>query len=258
MSAAQLQRIHAYLRVAAPRGRETERIGPFLATFNLETDNLYLNYAIPDDGAEPSDADVAGLIDAYRAHARRPRLEYVPSLAPAVEPALRAAGFEVEDRLPLMVYRGGEAKPPPDGIELVEAAAEDELRDVAAVQWEAYEEGGQPPDHVVNGLRASRERGSLVVLARDAATGEAAGGALCTGPHDGATELTSVGVRERYRRRGIAEAMTGWLAREMHARGNDGIFLMADGPPQERIYARAGFETISEILNISKPSGSKT
>jgi len=257
MSAAQLQRIHAYLRVAAPRGRETERIGPFLATFNLETDNLYLNYAIPDDGAEPSAPDVAGLIAAYRAHARRPRLEYIPSLAPAVEPALTAAGFEVEDRLPLMVYRGGEAEPPPDGIELVEATA-DELRDVAAVQWEAYGESGPLPDHVVNGLRASRERGSLVVLARDAVTGEAAGGALCTGPHEGASELTSVGVREQYRRRGIAEAMTRWLAREMRARGNDGIFLMADGPPQERIYARAGFETISEILNISKPSGSKT
>ena len=59
MSAAQLQRIQSYLRVAAPRGREHERIGPFLATFNVSTDNPYLNYAIPDDSATPDAGDVA-------------------------------------------------------------------------------------------------------------------------------------------------------------------------------------------------------
>ena len=251
MTAAQLQRIHAYLRVAAPRGRDSERIGPFLATFNRDSDNPYLNYAIPDDGAEPTAGDVAALIGAYHARSRKPRLEYVASLAPRVEPALLATGFEPEGRLPLMIYRGGDEQPPPEGVDLVAAAADEELRGVAQVQWEAYEESGPLPDRVVDSLRATLEDGGLVILARDAATGEAAGGGLCTGPHDGATELTSIGVRERYRRRGIAEAMTRWLAREMHARGNDGVFLMADGPPEERIYRRAGFETISDILHIS-------
>jgi ribosomal protein S18 acetylase RimI-like enzyme len=251
MTAAQLQRIQAYLRVAAPRGRDSERIGPFLATFNRDSDNPYLNYAIPDDGATPSPDDVAALVDAYRERARKPRLEYIASLAPAAEPALLAAGFEVEGRLPLMVYGGGADRPLPDGIELVEARSDEELRGVAAVQWEAYEETGPVPDRVADSLSGTLANGGLVVLARDAATGEPAGGALCTGPHEGATELTSVGVRESYRRRGIAEAMTRWLAREMHARGNDGVFLMADGPPEERIYARAGFETISDILHIS-------
>src|SRR5262245_28176907 len=102
MSAARLQRIQAYLRVAAPRGREQKRIGPFLATFTADTDNPYLNYAIPDDGATPVQSDVAALVDAYGRRKRKPRLEYIASLAPAVEPVLRAAGFEVEGRLPLM------------------------------------------------------------------------------------------------------------------------------------------------------------
>ena len=257
MEAAQLQRIHAYLRVAAPRGRDTERIGSFLATFNRESDNPYLNYAIPDDGAQPSEADVGALIDAYRARERRPRLEYVSSLAPEVEPVLLAAGFEVEGRLPLMVYRGGEEQAPPAGIELVAAASDKELRGVALAQWEAYEEGGPLPDCVVDSLRATLGNGGLVVLARDAVTGEPAGGGLCTGPHEGATELTSIGVRVAYRRRGIAEALTRRLARVMHARGNDGVFLMADGPPEERIYTRAGFATISDILHISRPDMSQ-
>jgi hypothetical protein len=196
MRAAQLQRIHAYLRVAAPRGRDHEQIGPFLATYNRLDDNPYLNYAIPDDGATPSQADVAMLVDAYRAHARKPRLEYVPSLAPNVEPALLAAGFAVEGRLPLMNYRGGGDAPAPAGIELVEAQSDDELRDVAAVQWEAYRESGPVPQRAVDGLRRTLEAGGLVVLARDAATREPAGGGLCTGPHEGATELTSIGVRD--------------------------------------------------------------
>ena len=169
-----------------------------------------------------------------------------------MEPALLAAGFAVEGLLPLMTYSGGGDAPPPEGVEVLEARSDDELRGVASVQWEAYGESGSVPQRAVDALGRTIEGGGLVVLARDAATGEAAGGGLCTGPHEAATELTSIGVREPYRRRGIAEAMTRWLAREMRARGNDYVFLMADGPPEERIYTRAGFETISDILHISR------
>jgi ribosomal protein S18 acetylase RimI-like enzyme len=129
--------------------------------------------------------------------------------------------------------------------------SEDELRGVATAQWEAYGESGPVPQRTVDGLRRTLEAGGLIVLARDAATGEPAGGGLCTGPYEGASELTSIGVREAFRRRGIAEAMTRRLAREMHARGNDGVFLMAAGEPEARIYERAGFTTMSEILHIS-------
>ena len=240
------------MRVAAPRGREHERIGPFLATYTRADGNPYLNYAIPDEGARPAPADVAALVTAYRQRFRRPRLEYIASLAPEVEAALLAAGFTVEGRLPLMTYRGGADAPPPSGIELVEAQSDDELRGVAAVQWEAYGEDGPMPQRAVDGLRRTVEAGGLVVLARDTDTGEPAGGGLCTSPYEGASELTSIGVRERFRRRGIAEAMTRRLAREMHARGNDGVFLMAAGDAEARIYERAGFVTVSDILHISQ------
>jgi ribosomal protein S18 acetylase RimI-like enzyme len=237
--------------VAAPRGRDHERIGPFLATFSRVDPNPYLSYAIPDDGATPSRSDVDALADAYRRRERTPRLEYIPSLAPAVEPELVAAGFAVEGRLPLMTFVGGTDAPAPDGVELVEADSEEDLRGVASVQWEAYGESGALPQRAVDGLRRTRDAGGLVVLARDTETGEAAGGGLCTGPYEGATELTSIGVRERFRRRGLAEAMTRRLAHNMQARGNDGVFLMAAGPAEARIYERAGFAIVSEILHIS-------
>jgi len=57
-------------------------------------------------------------------------------------------------------------------------------------------------------------------------------------------------VREAFRRRGIADAMTRWLAREMHARRNE-VFLMAAGEREAQIYERAGFATVSDILHIS-------
>jgi len=169
-----------------------------------------------------------------------------------VEPALLAGRFEVEGRLPLMVYADDGEDALPDGIELVSATSDDELHDAASVQWEAYEEEGPLELRTVDSLRSTLTAGGLVLLARDAVTKEAAGAGLCTGPHDGATELTSVGVRRPFRRRGIAAALTRRLAAEMRRRGNDGVFLMANGPPEERIYRRAGFERIGDVLHISR------
>ena len=254
MTATDLRRIQAYLRVAAPRWREHEHIGPFLATFSADTDNPYLNYAIPDDGARPSPSEVDALADAYRARDRKPRLEYIPKVAPAVEPALVDAGFEVDARLPLMVHesRDDPSATDPVGIELLFPGTDAELRGVATVQWEAYEEKGPVPEHAVTALRRTIEAGGSIVLARDAATREPAGAGVCTAPHAGVTELTSIGVRAPFRRRGIAEGMTRWLARRVRTSGVDRIFLMADTERVAQIYARAGFRTVSEVLCIVK------
>ena len=257
MTAADLQRIQSYLRFAGPRGRDHTKIGPFLATFNRDTDNPYLNYAIPDTGAVPSGSDIDSLVNEYGRRDRKPRLEYIPAIAPAVEPALLASGFEVEARTPLMICRPaprGRAGKTPAGIELVITTRDDDLRDAAAVQWEAYEERGPMPQRVVDGLRRTVDGGGIVMLARDTETQEPAGAGLCTGPHDESTELTSVGVRPSFRRRGIAEAVTRGLAAEAIARGTGNVFLMAAGEAEARIYERAGFETVSEVLHISLTS----
>ncbi len=46
--------IQAYIRRNAARNRDTEQIGPFLATFARNSTNPYLNYAIPDADARPT------------------------------------------------------------------------------------------------------------------------------------------------------------------------------------------------------------
>ena len=157
--------IQAYIREAASRGRHTERVGPFLATFTDDTDNPYLSYAIPDDDAVPTPSDVAALVAAYRARRRQPRLEYLPSRAPAVEAALVSGGFVVDGRLPLMACDPDALAEPeaPAGVDLTLAVAEADLLAVVAVQHEAY---GDPPAtmsdarRLAEGVRRGCHRGA--------------------------------------------------------------------------------------------------
>lgn len=251
-----LSQIQAYLRKAASLDRITEQIGPFLATVSPDTENPYLNYAIPDDNAVPTPADVAGLIAFYQAHKRIPRLEYSTKLAPAVEAALVAGGFSVEMFSPLMVYPTGHINktPIPADIELLVPQSAEEILGMSIAQSEAFG-GTEPPspsDVDIAKQQAFLDAGGLSVFAREISTGQPAGGGLCTIPFDHTTELAGIGVRPAYRRRGIGGAMTAWLAQKANEAGTHSVFLMAAGVDEARIYARAGFEQMGYILHISR------
>jgi len=249
-----IARIQSYLRVTASRQRDTEQIGPFLVTIARHSSNPFLNYAIPDDGGTPSSADVAGLIAAYESRSRIPRLEYVTQLAPAVEGALLAAGFVVEGRLPLMICRPGEEQPMPlpADIELIVPATDAELFATVAVQNEAYGDAAPGPEAATH-MRESMAAGQLAVLARVVSTGEPVGAGVYTVPYQGMTEVAAIGVRAPFRRRGVAGALTTELARKAFAAGVSLAFLMAAHEAEARIYQRAGFAHVGEILHISRP-----
>ena len=246
-------RIQAYLRGAAARGRETERIGPFLATFDSASENPFLNYAIPDDGAQPSAAQVQALAEAYARRGLRPRLEYLPGTAPGVEDALRAAGFEVEGRLPLMTRPSDRIVDPPrpERVELLMPSTDDELQEATAAQSEAF--GGPPLSPAeAERMRATVASGGIAVAARELATGTIVGAGVCTPPADKVTELAGIGVRAAYRRRGIAGALTARLAEEAFAAGVTTAFLTPGHDGAGRVYERAGFEPTSVMLHISR------
>ena len=161
-------RIHSYLRVAASHQREIAQIGSFLATFSPSSDDPFLNYAIPNDNAQPSPAEVNALIVAYEKRSRQPRLEYVSQLAPTVEIALLDAGFCVEGNLPLMTCIPGSEQmlPVPPGVELILPVSQRDLLATVTVQHEAY--GAQPPDSAaIDRLRTSLAAGGIAVLAPD-------------------------------------------------------------------------------------------
>jgi ribosomal protein S18 acetylase RimI-like enzyme len=245
-------RIQSYLRFAASQQRDTEQIGPFLATFNPHSANPFLNYAIPDDAATPSLSDVKALITAYESRGRKPRLEYVATLAPAVEEALVAGGFSVEGRLPLMTCTPGSERslPLPPDIELIVPVSDAQMLATVTVQNEAYGES-EPCAEDGQRLRNSLAAGAIAVLARVASTGEPAGAGVCTVPGNQTTEVAGIGVRVAFRRRGIAGALTTRLVREAFHAGVTVAFLMAAHEQEVRIYTRAGFSTTGEILHIS-------
>jgi ribosomal protein S18 acetylase RimI-like enzyme len=247
--------IQSYLRVAASHQRETAQIGSFLATFSLTSDDPFLNYAIPDDNATPSPADVNALVGAYTKRSRQPRLEYVSQLAPAVEMALLDAGFIVEGNLPLMTCLPGSEQilPVPPGVELMLPVSDDDLVATVSVQHEAY--GAPPPDAVaVDRLSTNLAAGGIAVLARSTATSEPLGAGVCTVPSNQTTEIAGIGVRAAFRRQGVAGAIVARLVREAVAAGVSVPFLMAAHEAEARIYRRAGFTEIGKILHISLPN----
>ncbi len=234
-----LTRIQQYLRVVAPIGREHQQVGPFLATFNPDSDNPYLNYALPDDGAEPSDDQVAALVEAYARRSRRPRLEYIPGCAPAVEQRLLAGGFVIEGRLPVMITdtRQPAAGPDPQGFDLRIPTTDVELYNMAVVQAEAYDEPQVPSHDVVARRRAALADGALAVIAVERTSGAVVGAGSCSPIRDGLTEVAAIGVSAVFRRRGIGGALASRLGREAISGGADVPWLMAAADAERRIYA---------------------
>ncbi len=249
------ERIQSYLRTSASRVRETERIGPFLATFDRESDNPYLSYALPDDAASPLEGEVQALVAAYRQRGRIPRLEYVAAAAPAVEPVLRAGGFVVEGRLAAMICTSDSLVDLaiPDGIELLLPRSDEEVLGLVTAQGEAYGGFLSGPAQDAARMRRNLAAGGIAVLARALGSGEAVGGGICSVPEDGVTEIASVGVRAPYRRRGIAGAVVARLTREAFEAAVTLPFLTPESDAEERIYARAGFRGVGEVVHISLP-----
>lgn len=240
--------VQAFLRA---RARDGDQVGPFSVLFSPGDRGLYANYAIPADAAQPTASDIAALEEAFRTRKRTPRLEYVPAAAPAVEPALLAAGFEVELRPPLMTRRRTVASPQPDpaGFSLVFVEDPEPLSQAVTVAAEAF--GGQSVD--AQWLMSTVVRGGRVLLAHDRASGEPAGTGAFIRPLGGVTEVVGIGVRPAFRRRGLAQAMTAMLADAAFEGGCHLMFLSAAGEAQSEIYTRAGFLRRTPMLFLSKP-----
>jgi len=261
--------VNAFLYENA-RGREdNEACGPFHIGFDAENELIYLNYAVPEAGASPSSEDIAALVAAFEKRSRTPRLEFATAGAPDVEPALLAAGFSVEHRMPFMIATAESlvAVPQPDGVEIVvftqadaETVPDEALRGIALVQHEAYEESTpteEELDSSVPGMRAQLEHGGTYVLARGAAgsadAGAPMGGGALAVPRVGTTEVGGVAVMDQYRRRGIGAAVTHRLTQVGFDSGLECLWLTPAGVDQQRLYLTMGYRSGGDMLFISKP-----
>ncbi|MEA5359490.1 GNAT family N-acetyltransferase [Amycolatopsis sp., V23-08] len=245
--------IQTYVRKTAPRGRETERVGPFLATYSPETEHPMLNYAIPDDGARPSAAEIDALTSAYRRRGLLPRLEYFTDVAPDLENLLVEAGYALERRVPLMTCGpdGLVGQPVPAGIRLRAPESDEDVRGLRSAQNTAFGESPEVPDDEVERLRSGIEAGVRHLLAEDTATGAVIGGGLALVVVDGTTEVAGIAVLEPYRGRGIAAAITARLTREVHEAGAHTAFLTPGDLGIGNVYARVGYGPAGECVHLS-------
>ncbi|MEU4249698.1 GNAT family N-acetyltransferase [Amycolatopsis sp. NPDC026612] len=241
--------IQTYVRTTAPRGRETERLGPFLATYSPGTAHPMLNYAIPDDGAKPTMAEIGALTEAYRRRDLLPRLEYFTDVAPGLENRLVDAGYELERRVPLMTCAPAARvdKPAPAGIRLRVPESGEDFRRMRSAQNTAFGE----PAEIVDDEVPQPSAGGRYLLAEDIASGAVVGGGLALEIVDGTTEIAGIAVLEPYRGRGIAAALTAHLTREVHEAGAHTAFLTPGDLGIGNVYARVGYRTAGECVHLS-------
>jgi ribosomal protein S18 acetylase RimI-like enzyme len=241
--------LQAFLRASAATGRELVRIPPFTATFTPDEPLKYLNYAVPDDEAEPDADAIALLREAFSARGRLPRLEWVEEAAPSVAAALAAAEMTEELRTPLMACAPEELAEPHVDVErlTVEPVEPGDLREASNLQRAAFD---QPP------LGADEEPGMPsggTVLARSG--GMPVSAAAWTPVIDGVSEVAGVATAEEWRRRGLAGVVTAAAARAAFAAGASLCVLSPGNDTAQRVYARAGFRRVATMLHWSDPDG---
>ncbi|MFC4588812.1 GNAT family N-acetyltransferase [Sphaerisporangium corydalis] len=218
--------------------------GGFVAGFDPGTTSPHINYATPEPGARPTGQDVAALIEAFRERGLKPRLEFAPDAAPAVEPALREAGFTTEEVHEYLVCTPATLTMPPvlePAVLLVETPSTDEdYASIDAALAEAFNgEFASSPEGVAR-LRRIQESGGAVRFVR-APDGRCAGGASCSAPAVGTSELAGVGTRPAFRGRGIAASVTAALTEVMFAQGARSVWLEYGGEGSRRVYERVGY-----------------
>ena len=242
--------IQTYVRKTAPRGRETERVGPFLATYSPDTEHPMLNYAIPDDGARPSAAEIDALTAAYRRRGLLPRLEYFTDVAPDLEKLLVGAGYGLERRVALMTCGPADLvdRPAPAGYVIREPESGEDHRRMRTAQNLAYGEPGEVTDQDVEKALKSKNTSALV---EHLVSGEIVGGGVALEIVDGTTEIAGIGVLDTHRGRGLAAAITAFLTRDAFAKGAHTAFLTPGDGEIQRIYARAGYRPAGECVHLS-------
>ncbi|MFZ4240286.1 GNAT family N-acetyltransferase [Streptomyces murinus] len=216
------------------------RVGGFVVGFDPTTTSPYVNYATPVPGAEPTDADVADLIAAFRTRGLLPRLEFAPDSAPAVEPALRRAGFTTEAVHEYLVCTPATLTVPGARVRVEAPVTDEDYVAIDTALSEAFGGEWAPSPEGAARLRRTEEGGGAVRFVR-AEDGSCAGGALCSAPAEGTAELAGVGTLPGHRGRGIAAAVTAALAETLFARGARTVWLEYSGAGSRRVYERVGF-----------------
>ncbi|MEV8439298.1 GNAT family N-acetyltransferase [Actinosynnema sp. NPDC051121] len=241
-----LTRIQAALRDVIRA--DAERVGPFLIRFDAHSDNLFLNYAVPDEGAAPTRAEVDALVAAFRVRARTPRLEYLrPS--PLVDAVLEEAGFTVDQLLPVMAVEEPVVPPMPVGLTVEAVTSDADLLAVSEVQNTAFGVAGVVGAEDVARQRSLLRDDGVIVLAR--LDGVPAGAGAHTAPRHGLSQVAGIAVLPAFRGRGIASAVCADLTARVFDSGCTPFLETEPDGKADRLYGPLGYRTIGHSASVT-------
>lgn len=210
--------------------------GPFRILIDPNRSVVFVNYAVPIRPITSPAHEVAQLVETFKAYHRIPRLECAKETTPDLENALLEAGFKKEHELVLMACLRENFKPRPSRrLDIRKLGPKEDVRlyyDTANKAFEIQLPVGDSPRLKED---ADKETGPLSI-AIAYVNGQPAGCA-CLGP---TWELSGVGVLAKYRRRGIASAISTLLMEE-HFRSCDLVWLTAEDARAEALYRGLGF-----------------
>ncbi|MFN8493034.1 MAG: GNAT family N-acetyltransferase [Caldilineaceae bacterium] len=254
-----IDRLQAYLRHSADQQYEAVAVPPFTLFFRPSDPLRFFNYAIPD---APITADVQAALttlkNIFTARNRQPRFEFIQEYTPALAPALVSAGFVEEGRYPMMVctpetFQVAPVVPDFTIVQLTPASALDEVRTFLTTQRLGFEPTNTELviDQAVQEAhkRMGRNRCFLGYYA-----GQPATVGVFTVPHAGVTEITSIATIEKFRRRGLASALTAHVTGAAFAQGVEIACLSAADEDAGRMYQQVGFRTVATMLAYSVPT----
>jgi ribosomal protein S18 acetylase RimI-like enzyme len=242
------------------QSRTTIDCGPFRALFDPTTDMIWLNYAVPVGeigDVRATAAALANLRQAFAQHQRRPRFEFNALPWPALPSLLESAGFQLQERHPLMVctphsFRRFAAP----GVAVRWLGINDPAATLAttmAIQSESFGGPVEPPlDDEVERLREQLRAGTLCYAL--ATLDGVPAGAGSTAPIDGVAEVTGVATSPALRRRGVAASLTSFLAEQLFAAGGRVAWLSAGDAAAQAVYERVGFAVTDTRLNYIEPA----
>lgn len=260
-------RIQDTIRETLERSRLAVRVPPYTAYLDPREPLPFLNYALPDPAprgrlvpivaadaaADAGEKDpLARLQQEFRARGRTPRVEYVEECHPQLAKRLEQAGFERESRAPLMACTDATWRPAPEvpGLELAmlgPASEWPQLRAHLLVQQEAFGVKDAPAlPETAHADHWPTLGYSAAILAR--LHGESVGAAGLTPPVLGLAEVVGVATVPAHRRKGIAAAVVGALARAALQAGVEAVYLNPGDERTHGVYARAGFRPCATML----------
>lgn len=242
--------IQTALRQAIAAG--AEQVGPFLVRIDPDATGPFHNFAIPDDDAAPSAAELTALLAYFDAVDRLPRLEFAAP-HPAVEVALAEAGFVVDNRLTLLALPDAsqlQAVRAVAGVTLDEPTEDGRLRAVAAMQNVAYGEPGVTDADIARLRKTLAAGGALVAGWNTDGVCVAAG--VLGAANGGLAEIHGIAVAAEQRRRGLGSAVAEALSRAALQRGV-APYLQTEGPGERAMYEGIGYEKVGELIDSRGP-----